>query len=112
MRFEKGKSGNPGGRPKGFVDVQFIARHHTLDAIATLRQICNNRRAPPAARVSAATALLDRGWGKPRQEVDLNHRDVSVAQMTDEELDDRITRLLAGEKTSPGMPEKFSNVVH
>ncbi len=27
-----------------------------------------DKKAPPAARVSAATAVLDRGWGKPRQE--------------------------------------------
>jgi hypothetical protein len=27
----------------------------------------NQPDAPPAARVSASTALLDRGWGKPAQ---------------------------------------------
>jgi len=29
----------------------------------------NQTEAPPAARVSAASALLDRGWGKPTQPV-------------------------------------------
>jgi hypothetical protein len=36
-------------------------------AVETLEQICRNVRANPAARVSAATALLDRGFGKPEQ---------------------------------------------
>jgi len=30
----------------------------------------NQPEAPPAARVSAASAILDRGWGKPAQPVD------------------------------------------
>jgi len=29
----------------------------------------NQRKAPPAARVAAANALLDRGWGKPGQPI-------------------------------------------
>ena len=36
-------------------------------AIGTLEEVCNNRRANPAARVAAATALLDRGFGRPEQ---------------------------------------------
>jgi hypothetical protein len=30
-----------------------------------------NAKAPPAARVGAATALLDRGWGKPGQGIEI-----------------------------------------
>ncbi len=35
-----------------------------------------NRAQPYAARVAAAEALLDRGWGKPRQshEAEITHR--------------------------------------
>ena len=32
MRFEKGQSGNPGGRPKGHGDLRELARQHTEDA--------------------------------------------------------------------------------
>ena len=28
-------------------------------------------KAPPAARISAATAILDRGYGKPGQKIDM-----------------------------------------
>ena len=31
--------------------------------------IMGNADAPPAARVSAANAILDRGWGKPAQAI-------------------------------------------
>lgn len=36
-------------------------------AVQTLVEICQNRRINPNARVSAAVALLDRGFGKPEQ---------------------------------------------
>lgn len=36
-------------------------------AVATLEQICANPRMNPNARVAAATAILDRGFGRPEQ---------------------------------------------
>jgi hypothetical protein len=67
MPFEKGKSGNPGGRPKVVGEVQVLARKYAPEAIETLRGIMENIDAPPAARISAAIALLDRGFGRPHQ---------------------------------------------
>jgi len=65
--FQKGRSGNPGGRPKVVAEVKELARKHTGKAIETLVSIMANPKAAPAARVSAANALLDRGYGKPPQ---------------------------------------------
>ena len=46
-----------------------LARKHTAKAIETLVSIMDNPKAAPAARVSAANALLDRGYGKPPQHI-------------------------------------------
>ena len=67
--FQKGRSGNPGGRPKVVAEVKELARKHTGKAIETLVSIMDNPKAAPAARVSAANALLDRGYGKPPQHI-------------------------------------------
>ena len=69
MPFEKGQSGNPGGRPKVIAEVKELAREYTGEAIKTLVSIMTNAKAAPAARVSAANALLDRGYGKPPQHI-------------------------------------------
>lgn len=69
MAWEKGKSGNPGGRPKDMLGLRVLARKHTVEAVRTLVQIMKSKLAPEAARVSAATAILDRGYGKPAQAI-------------------------------------------
>lgn len=52
---------------KASIDLRSLARSHTGTAVRTLASIMNQSDAPPAARVGAASALLDRGWGKPTQ---------------------------------------------
>jgi len=63
--FPKGKSPNPGGRPKEVGHVRELAREHTAAAVSTLVTVMKNVKAPPAARVAASNALLDRGYGRP-----------------------------------------------
>ena len=66
-RFQKGQSGNPGGRPKIIAEIQDLARQHAGEAIDTLTAIMKDTSASPAARVSAASVLLDRAGGKAPQ---------------------------------------------
>lgn len=65
-RFAKGVSGNPGGRPKALVEVKALAQKHTVDAINALAKIVRTGKNEQAI-IAAATALLDRAWGKPTQ---------------------------------------------
>ncbi|MGH7082017.1 MAG: DUF5681 domain-containing protein [Acetobacteraceae bacterium] len=62
--FPKGQSGNPDGRPPQDVTIRALARLHTESAVATLIDIAEYG-ASENARVAAAIALLDRGWGRP-----------------------------------------------
>ena len=52
---------------KTLVEIRSLARSHTRTAINALVGVMRSRKATHAARVSAANALLDRGWGKPPQ---------------------------------------------
>ena len=47
------------------IDIKELARAHAMAAIDVLAEIMTNPNAPAAARVSAAKAILDRGFGKP-----------------------------------------------
>jgi len=68
--FQPGVSGNPAGRPKSEASIKDLAREQTSQAIRTLVEIMESKKAPHSARVNAACALLDRGWGKPSQYVE------------------------------------------
>lgn len=70
MPFQKGQSGNPAGRPP-MVDgtnLRELCRTYTPQAVQALVDIAIKGE-KEAARVSAASALLDRGWGRPLQQI-------------------------------------------
>ena len=67
-KFPKGRSGNPGGRPRDEQKVAELARSYTKEAIETLAELMRSSH-DGRVRGTAAQALLDRGWGKPRVEV-------------------------------------------
>ena len=66
-QWKPGVSGNKNGRPKIVGEVMELARKWTVQAIATLAEIMQDAASPKAARVAAASAILDRGYGRPIQ---------------------------------------------
>jgi hypothetical protein len=69
-------------------ELREAARQFTDDALKTLAAICKEGQSE-SARVSAACALLDRGYGRPTQQVETGSPG-EFSRMTDEELDAQI----------------------
>lgn len=68
MPYPKGKSGNPGGRPKAIVDVMELARKRSKKNIENLSYWADQTD-DGAIAVRASIALHEIAWGKPAQNV-------------------------------------------
>lgn len=56
-------------------EVRALARQWTVEALEALVEIMRDTEQPGSVRVSAITYLLDRGWGRPRQAVEVSGAD-------------------------------------
>ena len=70
MKWVKGVSGNPGGRPKLEVSIRELAQRNSMEALETLVQVM--RTGKPGERLVAANAILDRAYGRPTQSVEMS----------------------------------------
>ena len=68
---------------KAPAEIRSLARKHTGAALRTLSHIMSEPKAPAAARVAAAQALLDRGWGKATQPIaGEDGKPIEISQVT------------------------------
>lgn len=73
MAFEPGQSGNPEGRPRKSNKAAGMAREQTEKAVQVLINALADDKTEN--RIKAAESLLNRGWGKPQEYVELSGDD-------------------------------------
>ena len=56
--------------PRAVTEIRSLARSHTRTALNVLVGVMRSKDATAAAKVSAANAILDRGWGKAAQAIE------------------------------------------
>jgi hypothetical protein len=56
--------------PKTLTEIRSLARSHTRSALNVLLGVMRNTKAAAPARIAAANAILDRGWGKAPQAIE------------------------------------------
>jgi len=79
--FGPNNRGNPGGRPKIPEDIKKGFRERTKAALEALDRAMLEGG---AVAVRAAEVILDRAWGKPRQEIEVDAKvDAEVKQKSD-----------------------------
>jgi hypothetical protein len=74
------RSINPKGRPPIIRDIQAAAKQHTRAALNVLIKCMNDCEAPVSARIQAAEAILNRGWGRPQQNVEARIEVTDIAK--------------------------------
>jgi hypothetical protein len=105
------------GRPKGVINratreqkgrIEDLAKAHSPKALKTLVDVAE-KGVSESARVTAATALLDRAYGRPRQSHEHTGADggpIEYANLSDEELEARIVARITGK------PDRNSLTTH
>jgi hypothetical protein len=88
--FQRGQSGNPGGRPKVLDDIKTLARTNGEAAFRKVLALLDSEDERVA--LAAAQEVLNRAYGKPQQFIETTtKRDLS--EMSDAEIIARLREL-------------------
>src|SRR5258708_8923546 len=85
VKFCKGRSGRRGGGPKVLCEVEELARLHAPSAIPELARLALKAKSE-TARIAAIRELLDRGYGRARQALEITAPAGGPPQLLFEEL--------------------------
>jgi hypothetical protein len=115
--FKPGQTGNAGGRPRAQRSVMTLARQHAPAMVKILAGIARDEKEKAPARVSAASAVLDRAVGKPGASLDLRFdADLlgkKLGEMNEAELLAFENKLIAmGADETDGQPDMFAGSDH
>jgi hypothetical protein len=77
------------GQRKSRTEIASLARAHTETVINVLISLVTREDVAPAARISAGLALLDRGWGKPTQKVEVDDDRPRIIEIINTIIDPR-----------------------
>lgn len=94
-KFQKGQSGNPGGKPKGHPEFIAACRKLTPEALDVITGIMRDPKTPPQTRLAAAQYLHDRGYGKPSNTLTVDGNMRVRDTRSDEEIMARVAALAA-----------------
>ena len=109
--FKPGQSGNPGGRPKRHIgDLSRESRRYGQLALGTLVKIC--RSGLERNRLTAAKELLDRGYGRALQMVDVAVLTKKLNELTPDELAALEARLLTAASEESETRERQQELFH
>jgi hypothetical protein len=100
--WQRGVSGNPGGRSKELAQKQSAARlkaaEHADEVIGYLLKVLRSEEEGTAYRLKAGIELLNRGLGLPQAQIDV---EVVVSEMSLEELQQLEERLVGASPPAP-----------
>lgn len=75
-----GAGRKPGSVNKSTADIKALAQDYGAEALETLAKLMRGTKTPAAARVAAAKELIDRGYGKATQAVELTGKDAGPVE--------------------------------
>jgi hypothetical protein len=82
--YQKGQTGNPGGRPKAALPIRTLCRRVTVELYEKALTMIRDPDTPQSVKATLIINMWDRAWGKPTQTVTM--RQEEVAQLTDADL--------------------------